>query len=170
MEMQPTLKGELLELRPLTPEDYDDLFAVASDPAIWEQHPARDRYKADVFSAFFSEAIESRGALVALDSRTMKIIGSSRFHGYSESDNEIEIGWTFLSRAYWGGKYNREMKALMLRHAFRFVESVLFLVGPKNKRSQMAMQKIGGVRIGSRHDGDGRESIVFEITRSSFSL
>ena len=101
--MQPTLKGELLELRPLTPEDYDDLFAVASDPAIWEQHPARDRYKADVFSAFFSEAIESRGALVALDSRTMKIIGSSRFHGYSESDNEIEIGWTFLSRAYWGG-------------------------------------------------------------------
>jgi len=42
-ELQPHLVGDLLEVRPLRPEDWESLFAVASDPLIWEQHPARDR-------------------------------------------------------------------------------------------------------------------------------
>jgi len=51
--LQPVFKGELLELRPLRPEDFDALYAVASDPLIWEQHPSNDRYKKDVFEGFF---------------------------------------------------------------------------------------------------------------------
>jgi len=166
-ELQPTLTGALLELRPLRPEDFHDLYAVASDPAIWEQHPVRDRYKEDVFKGFFREALESGGAFVVIDRRTGRIIGSSRYFGYSEERNEIEIGWTFLARSYWGGVYNREMKELMLRHAFRFVETAVFLVGPQNMRSQRAMEKIGGVRAGvTRREPGGRESVVFAITRS----
>ena len=161
---QPVLKGELLELRPLRPEDFDDLYAVDSDPLIWEQHPARDRYKPEVFKEFFREALESRGALIAVDSKDGKVIGSSRFHGYDEEASEIEIGWTFLARSHWGGVYNREMKQLMLRHAFRFVSRVIFRVGPQNVRSQRAIEKIGGVRVGSRIDGSGRESFVYQIT------
>jgi len=169
-ELQPTLTGALLELRPLRPEDFHDLFAVASDPAIWEQHPASDRYKEDVFKEFFREALESGGAFAVIDRRTGRIIGSSRYFGYSEERNEIEIGWTFLARSYWGGVHNREMKQLMLRHAFRFVETVVFLVGPENMRSQRAMEKIGGVRAGvTRREPGGRESVVFAITRSSMS-
>jgi N-acetyltransferase len=167
-ELQPTLTGTLLELRPLRPEDFHDLYAVGSDPAIWEQHPERDRYKEDVFNGFFREALASGGAFVVIDRRTGRVIGSSRYFGYSEERNEIEIGWTFLARSYWGGVYNREMKQLMLRHAFRFVETVVFLVGPQNMRSQRAMEKIGGVRAGvTRREPGGRESVVFAITRSS---
>jgi RimJ/RimL family protein N-acetyltransferase len=99
-----------------------------------------------------------------IDSKEGKVIGSSRFHGYDEEKSVIEIGWTFLARSYWGGRYNREMKRLMLQHAYRFVESVLFLVGPQNLRSQKAVEKIGGIRVGSRFDGNGRESLVFRIT------
>src|SRR6266702_4387265 len=137
-DLQPILKGKLLELRPLRPEDFHDLYAVASDPAIWEQQPARDRYKEDVFKDFFREALDSGGAFVVIDCRTGRIIGSSRYFGYSEERNEIEIGWTFLARSHWGGMYNREMKQLMLRHAFQFVNSVVFLVGRQNMRSQKA--------------------------------
>jgi RimJ/RimL family protein N-acetyltransferase len=165
-DRQPTLKSELLELRPLRDDDFHDLYAVASDPLIWEQHPFSDRYKEDVFRAFFREAMESGGALIALDSKDGRAIGSSRFHGYDEANSEIEIGWTFLARSYWGGVYNREMKQLMLRHAFRFVNSVIFIVGATNWRSQRAMEKIGGVRAGSRVDAAGREAVVFRITRS----
>jgi RimJ/RimL family protein N-acetyltransferase len=71
-DLQPNLKGELIELRPLTPEDWDDLFAVASDPLIWEQHPECDRYKEDVFKTFFREALESGGAFVVIDKRLNK--------------------------------------------------------------------------------------------------
>jgi len=112
--------------------------------------------------------MESGGALIVLDCKNGQVIGSSRFHGYNKEKNEIEIGWTFLARAYWGGAYNREMKQLMLRHAFRFVNRVLFLVGPQNLRSQRAMEKIGGLRTGSRRDASGRESFVYQITASSF--
>jgi RimJ/RimL family protein N-acetyltransferase len=162
-DLQPVLKGELLWLRPLRPQDFDNLYAVASDPLIWEQHPINDRYKEDAFKGFFKEALESGGALIAIDSRGGQVIGSSRFHGYNE-ESEIEIGWTFLARSHWGGIYNREMKQLMLRHAFKFVKSVVFLVGPQNFRSQKAMEKIGGVRVGSRPDASGRERLVYEIT------
>jgi RimJ/RimL family protein N-acetyltransferase len=163
-DLQPILEGEILVLRPLRPEDWHALYAVASDPLIWEQHPVKDRYKEEVFKGFFREAMESVGALIAIDSKDGQIIGSSRFHGYEEEKSEIEIGWTFLARSHWGGIYNREMKQLMLRHAFKFVNSVVFLIGPSNLRSQKAVEKIGGVRAGSRSDAAGRDSVVYKIT------
>ena len=148
-DLQPHLKGELIELRPLRPDDWDELFAVASDPLIWEQHPESDRYKEDVFKIFFEDALRSGGAFVVVDTKTQQIIGSTRFHGYDPKKSEIEIGWTFLARKYWGGRYNREMKQLMLAHAFKFVENVVFFVGENNLRSQKATEKIGAVKSGT---------------------
>jgi RimJ/RimL family protein N-acetyltransferase len=167
-DLQPTLKGELLELRPLRPDDFHDLFAVASDPLIWEQHPEKDRYKEAVFQTFFRGALESGGALVAIDRKDGRVIGSSRFYGYHSEKGEIEIGWTFLARSHWGGVYNQEMKKLMLDHAFRFVHSVIFVIGPQNFRSQKAVEKIGAVRVGSRLDATGRDSFVYRITAARF--
>jgi len=167
-DLQPTLKGKLLELRPLRPDDFRDLFAVASDPLIWEQHPSKDRYQEEVFKIFFREALESAGALLAMDCKDGRVIGSSRFHGYDPKKREIEIGWTFLARSHWGGAFNWEMKQLMLRHAFQFVDSVIFLIGPQNVRSQRAVQKIGGMRVGSRLDAAGRDSFVYQIAAAAF--
>lgn len=163
---QPVLKGALLELRPLRGEDFDVLYAVAADPLIWEQHPVRDRHREDVFRNFFEDQLASGGTLVAIDARTGEMVGSSRFHGYDATRSEVEIGWTFLARSHWGGKYNREMKDLMLQHAFRFVQNVVFLVDPENRRSRRAMEKIGAVPIGSRPDGD-RMSIAYQIAAST---
>ena len=147
-DLRPNLIGELIELRPLRPEDWNDLFAVASDPLIWEQHPESDRYKEEIFKIFFREALECRGAFVIVDTTSQQIIGSTRFYGYDPEKSEIEIGWTFLARKYWGGRYNRELKQLMLDHAFKFVESVVLLVGENNIRSQKATEKVGGIRDG----------------------
>ena len=147
-DLQPNLKGELIELRPLSSEDWDDLFSVASDPLIWEQHPESDRYKEDVFKLFFREALEGGGAFVIIDTKSQQIIGSTQFYGYAPEKSEIEIGWTFLARNYWGGRYNRELKQLMLTHVFKFVESVVFYVGQTNIRSQKATERIGGIKDG----------------------
>ena len=169
VDLQPTLEGSLVRLRPLRAEDFDALFAVASDPLIWEQHPQRERYQEETFRAFFRDAMDSKGALLALDAKTGDVIGSSRFHGYDAAKREVEIGWTFLARSHWGGACNGEMKQLMLRHAFRFVDRVVFLIGPQNFRSQRAVEKIGAVPAGSRVDAAGRTSLVFEITADTFA-
>jgi RimJ/RimL family protein N-acetyltransferase len=163
MNRQPVLRGDLLELRPLRAEDWDALFAVASDPLIWEQHPASDRWKEAVFREFFRVAMESGGALVAIDRRNGRIIGSSRYFGYDPAASEVEIGWSFLARSHWGGRYNGEMKRLMLDHAFAFVERVVFIIGPGNLRSRRAVEKIGGVLEGMRRDDTGRECVVYVV-------
>ena len=167
-DLQPILKGKLLELTPLRPSDFPDLYAVASDPLIWEQHPAKDRCQEAVFQQFFQKALDSGGAFVATDRKDGRVIGTSRFHDYNPERNQIEIGFTFLARSYWGGAYNREMKELMLRHAFSYVERVVFLIDPQNFRSQRAVEKIGGVRAGSRQNAEGRDSFVYEITAPAF--
>jgi RimJ/RimL family protein N-acetyltransferase len=168
-DLQPRLVGELIELRPLGPEDWESLFAVASDPLIWEQHPAQDRYEEKVFREFFREALETGSAFVVTDRKTRKIIGSSRYFGFDPQESSVEIGWTFLARAFWGGEYNRELKRLMLDHAFKFVDRVVFVIGLTNFRSQKALEKIGGVRIGRRDKPDARgnivENFVYEIER-----
>jgi RimJ/RimL family protein N-acetyltransferase len=173
-ELQPHLVGELLELRPLKPEDWESLFAVASDPQIWEQHPVHDRYREEVFKEFFREALESGGALVVIDRKTQKIIGSSRYFRFEPRKREIEIGWTFLARSHWGGKYNGELKRLVLDHAFKFVESVIFLIGPANVRSQKAIEKIGGVMTERREEtnlhGKTVKHVVYQIKKPAITL
>src|SRR5690348_13653086 len=108
-DLQPTLKGKLVELRPLTPKDFDALFAAASDPLIWEQHPESDRYTRPIFQCYFDGALESGGAFIVIDRKSGRIIGSTRYHDFKPDESEIEIGFTFLTREFWGGEYNGEM-------------------------------------------------------------
>jgi RimJ/RimL family protein N-acetyltransferase len=171
-ELQPHLVGERTELRPLRAEDWEALFAAASDPLIWEQHPARDRYKEEVFREYFRGALESGGAFAVLDRASRGIIGSTRYCNYDAAQSEIEIGWTFLIRSHWGGKYNGEMKRLMLDHAFRFVRNVVFQVGPENMRSRRAVEKIGGVLVGHRDtdlNGTTVRHVLYRIKTSAIT-
>lgn len=169
LDLQPTLTGSLVALRPLRPEDFDALYAVGSDPLIWEQHPVRNRHEDGVFREFFRESLASGGALVATDQATGQVIGSSRYHGYDAAKREVEIGWSFLARTYWGGRYNADMKRLMLAHAFQFVDRVVFLIGVTNWRSQRALEKIGGIRVGTKPDAGGRDSFIYEMTPAAFT-
>lgn len=166
-DLQPTLRGTLIDVRPLRPEDFESLFAAASDPLIWEQHPERDRYKREVFQTFFDGAMASKGALAVIDRASARIIGTSRYCGLNTTDREVEIGFTFLERKFWGGRYNSELKNLMIDHAFRFVDDVVFVVGETNLRSQRALLKIGAALVGKKElpsrDGSAIPCVVFRI-------
>lgn len=171
-DLQPTLTGATVVLRPLRPDDWEEMFAAASDPSIWAGHPVRDRYREEVFRGYFDGAIASRSAFAILDRSSGAIVGSSRYNGLDVAGREIEIGWTFLIRACWGGATNREVKRLMLAHAFAFVDTVVFWVGEDNSRSRRAMEKIGGVLrpgIVSRPQTAGNH-VVFEIAKTQFRL
>ncbi|MHA7821091.1 MAG: GNAT family N-acetyltransferase [Erythrobacter sp.] len=155
LDRQPTLEGETLYLRPLKEGDWEALFAVASDPLIWEHHPAHNRWREEVFRTFFDDALAQEGALAVIDKASGRIIGSSRFQGLEqEAGGSIEIGWTFLARSHWGGAANLEMKRLMVAHALGHVAECRFAVGEDNWRSRKAMEKIGG-RLTDRTDERG---------------
>ena len=163
-DFRPTLNGLNLMIRPLEENDRDSLYDTASDPLIWEQHPS-NRHNRDEFNEFFTESLLSGGALTVIDKCSDKIIGSSRFHGYNKNNRSVEIGWTFLARAYWGGKYNGELKQLMINHAFKFVETVIFYVDSSNIRSQISVEKIGGRRD---NDLDNQGRVIYRINKSEY--
>nr|WP_150125655.1 GNAT family N-acetyltransferase [Sphingomonas sp. LM7] len=170
LDRQPTLTGDRVILRPSTAEDWDALYAVASDPLIWEVHPAHDRWQESVFRAYFDAGIASGGALTILARATGEVIGSSRFDNWKPEAYEIEIGWTYLKRDYWGGDTNREIKRLMLDYIHRFVGTVVFTVGENNVRSRKAMEKNGGVlRAGPPElrlmAGEMKPHVIYEIRR-----
>ena len=173
MDRQPVLEGERLYLRPLTETDWDALYAVASDRELWAVHPSHDRWQEPVFRAFFDDALAKGGALAIIDRQTGAIIGSSRFQPSERDIGAMEIGWSFIARAYWGLGYNAEFKRLMLEHAFRFVDRVVFRVGADNVISRKAMANIGGRLTGETfvEERVGRPvpHVVYEITRESFA-
>jgi N-acetyltransferase len=175
LDRQPVLEDERVLLRPLVPDDWDALFAVASDPLIWAQHPAHDRWQEPVFRAFFDDALANRGALVAIDRASDAVIGSSRFQGLDEANGgSVEIGWTFLARRYWGGTLNHAMKRLMLAHALASVAECRFLVGEGNTRSRRALEAIGAELTDRREQrvmagGVIIPHLTYVITRADFA-
>lgn len=145
---QPTLTGPTLRLRPLQAGDLEPLHEVANDPSLWAGHPATNRYQRVVFEPYFETLLASRATLVATLIDTGQIIGCSRFYTPPEEDQGISIGYTFLGRAWWGGAFNHDMKALMLAHAFEHVDHVWLHIDPANLRSQRATQKLGAFKVG----------------------
>jgi RimJ/RimL family protein N-acetyltransferase len=170
---QPILENDLVLLRPLEQADRSALYALASDPLVWEQHPAKERSTPEGFEPYFAEAIACGKAFAILDKTNHQLMGTSRYHPVPEYEDAIEIGWTFLARKYWGAGYNRQVKDLMIRHAFHFVSHVLFHVDAQNYRSQKAVEKIGGRRLFEINDimisPRGPREFIFGIHRDQGS-
>ncbi len=168
MNLQPTLESDLVRVRPLVKEDFDKLYAIASDPLIWEQHQNSDRYTLEEFRLFFDQGIEGKSAFAICDKKTNQILGSSRYKVIHEKEGVIEIGWSFLDRSVWGGQYNKAFKTLMVNHALKSYKMVVFHVHVNNYRSQKAMAKIGGKKLEESSASWLRptnETITFAVTQ-----
>lgn len=169
MHLQPTLANEFVQIIPLKEADFDELFAIASDKLLWEQHPEKDRYKKEVFLKFFQEAIQSGTAFKVIDVKTGNTIGSTRYYEYNEKEKSVAIGYTFIGRKYWATPYNRALKNLMINYAFQFVESIIFHVGDTNFRSQKAVEKLGALHTETFLDEEnGRTHVTYTLTKENW--
>ena len=166
---QANLKNQLVQLVPLQATDFDELYSVASDELVWEQHPNKLRYQKPIFQNYFEGAIESKGAFFIRETTTNEPIGSTRFYDYDEKDNSIIIGYTFIGRKFWGNGYNQALKKLMLDFAFQYVDKVYFHIGAKNIRSQKAIEKIGAQKIAEQevtyYGEDSKLNFIYQITK-----
>ena len=164
------LKNEIIQLVPLEETDFEELYAVASDPFVWEQHPNKLRFQREIFQNYFEGAMLSKGAFLIRDTKTNEVIGSSRFYDYNENDHSVLIGYTFIGRSFWGIGYNKTLKKLMLDYAFQYVDKVYFHIGAFNIRSQKAIEKIGAIKVGEYeveyYGEDSKLNFVYVIQKS----
>ena len=169
---QPTLENDKVILYPLQEKDFEDLYAVASDPKIWEQHPNKDRWKKDVFHTFFDGAMQSKGSFKIVDKSTGNVIGSTRFYDYNKEENSIFVGYTFYATSYWGKGINQSVKVTMFDYIFQFVSKVYFHIGANNVRSQIAISRLGAEKIAERevtYLGESlRQNFVYEISKQKW--
>jgi RimJ/RimL family protein N-acetyltransferase len=173
MILQPeALTNELVSLVPLKQEHFESLYEVACDPLIWEQHPAKNRYKREVFAEYFNGALKSGGAFLVTDPLSGMAMGCTRFYDHDPHNRSVFIGYTFLGRAFWGSAYNPAMKQLLLNYAFEFVDTVHFHIGEHNIRSQKAIEKLGAKRTGEEMKDFGRAephlNYIYSISKTEW--
>lgn len=173
--LQPaTLANDLIKLVPLQEDDFEALYAVASDPLIWEQHPNKDRYKREVFQNFFEGALQSKGAFIVYEQASGKVVGSSRFYDNDEANSRITVGYTFIGRDYWGKGHNKALKKLMFNYAFQFVEQIILHIGATNFRSQKAIEKLGAKKIDeievAYYGEPVKLNFVYQVTKKDWTF
>jgi len=173
INFQPILQNTIIKALPLHPSNFEGLYAVASDPLIWQQHPNKNRYQRPAFENYFKGAIESGGAFLVTNAQTNEIIGSSRYSDYDAATNTVSIGYTFFSRQCWGKGYNYALKNLLLTHIFQFVDTVTFYVGAVNKRSQISIERFGAIKIGEAETAyygeEPKTDYVYAITKEQWN-
>lgn len=169
---QPILEDENFKLLPLKESDFEKLYAVGSDPKIWEQHPNPERYKREFFEILFKGAMESKGAFLVVSKSSNEVLGTTRFYDFDEESRSILIGYTFYGRNSWGKGVNPTVKKLMLDYIFQFVDKVIFHVGKDNLRSRIAMDKLGAEFIKEENVAyfgePSRINAVYEIQKSNW--
>jgi RimJ/RimL family protein N-acetyltransferase len=170
--IQSILENNKVILHPLQEQDFEDLYAVAADPKIWEQHPNKDRWKKEVFKTFFDGAIQSTGAFKIIEKTTGNIIGSTRFYDYNEQEDSILIGYTFYATQYWGKGINHSVKTIMLNYIFQFVSTVYFHIGANNVRSQIAITRIGATKSGEEEIAyfgeQPKSNFIYRLTKEEW--
>jgi len=168
--LQPVLETDTIRLLPLQPTDFPDLYAVAADPQIWAQHPNKDRWQQPAFATFFEGAIQSQGAFKIVDRQTGATLGSTRLYDYSPQDKSIFIGYTFYGTQSWGKGINQAVKALLLTYVFQFTEVVRFHIGADNVRSQIAIQRLGAIKVVEQevayYGEQPKRNFVYEVTKT----
>jgi N-acetyltransferase len=174
-DLRVSLTGRLVTVEPLAPEDVDGLDAIAGDAEMFRwigvdlsQRPALEQW---VNTALDNAAGGIELPFAVRSAATGEILGTTRFLGLQLDHLVAEIGWTWYSRAVWGGGVNAETKLLLLGHAFETVglRRVEFKTDSRNERSRGALTKLGAQYEGTfrKHrvlpGGEVRHSAYFSI-------
>ncbi len=176
MNVKPVvLTGERAMLVPMEGSHVEALYEAGRSPEIWPYMPMRVRTLEDM-RTLLEEALRARDRgtefpFVIIERSLNRIVGSTRFLEITPAHRGIEIGWTWLSPDAWRTPINTECKYLLLRHCFETLGAlrVQLKTDARNVRSQVAIERIGGVREGLlRHhrimpDGYLRDSVYYSI-------
>ncbi len=169
------LEGPRIRLEPLRPDHFDDLAAVAFEPALWRWTTMWPEDEAGL-RRWFDAALANAEAgterpFATIDRATGRAIGSSRFLSIVAEHRRLEIGWTWVATTFQRTGANREAKLLQLTHAFETLGAnrVEFKTHHGNERSRNALAGIGATFEGifRNHmimpDGSMRHSVYFSV-------
>ncbi len=164
-------------LRPVEISDFDAFKSIAFHEDIWRYMTValktEEELKAYLDKAVTDRANKVRHAFTVIDKHTGHVAGSTSYGNINLGHSRLEIGWTWLGKAYHGKGLNRHCKFLLLQYAFEQLnlERVEFKTDAINPQSRKALKKIGGVEEGIlrshtiMQDGRRRNTIYYSILK-----
>ena len=181
MDLSPVaLAGRHVRLEPLADRHAADLMDVALDEELWRWTATQVRSREDL-DAYIATALQWQRDGTALPFATVdrasgRAIGSTRLANADHASRRVEIGWTWLGRAYQRTALNTEAKLLMLAHAFGPLDCIRveLKTDALNVRSRAAIRRLGATEEGTlRHHmitstGRLRDTVYFSILRSEW--
>jgi N-acetyltransferase len=172
------LVGTHVRLEPLTVGHEADLYAAGRAPEIWTYLPtphapfqSREAARHWMDEAFAQQATGWRWPFAIVWQATGLAIGSTSYVDFHWADRALEIGWTWLTPAYWRTVVNTQCKYLLLQYAFETLGMyrVQLITDSRNQRSQRAIERLGAQKEGVLRshilcpDGYRRDSVFYSI-------
>ena len=176
----PVLENDIVRLSLLSLENYDLLLPIAAEDKLIQYSPS-DIGSPEALKNYVKKAIglmNQNNALpfIVYDKRTSQYAGSTRYMNIDHKNKVLEIGSTWIGRAFQGSGLNTQMKQLMINHAFgpmKF-EKVEFRIDERNMRSRKAVEKLGAVLEGILRsnvfllDGFKRNTCIYGILKEEW--
>lgn len=161
-----TLEGRHVRLEPLALDHLDALCAIGLDADLWRWTPQKVTTAAQM-RAYMKTALRERdeGRSLPFAIRAIAddvIAGCTRFGNIDIPNRRLEIGWTWIGRAWQRTAVNTETKLLLMTHAFETLRMhrVELKTDALNERSRNAI-----LRIGAKEEGTLRKHMVTDTGR-----
>lgn len=175
------LSGKLVVIEPLSAKHAVGLSAAADADQVFAWLPYPRPANLAQAKTWIEDALSDRRAdrrlpFAVLSAGDHAVIGSTSYWDFDAQNAHVEIGSTWLSRAFWGSGCNTEAKLLLLGHAFETLEleRVAFRTDIRNERSQRAIERLGAIKEGvhrhemRRRDGSWRDSVHYSVLHSEW--
>ncbi len=176
-----TLEGTHVRLEPLTLEHHRQLCEVGLDGELWKLSTTIMRTPEDM-KTYIQTALQWKAQgtalpFVIIEKDSGHVAGSTRYANIDIEHRRLEIGWTWIARAWQRTVINTETKYLLLTHAFESLGCIRveFKTDTLNTQSRNALLRIGATEEGIFRNhmitpsGRFRHTVYFSIIDSEWN-
>jgi RimJ/RimL family protein N-acetyltransferase len=182
MQISPiSLRGQLVDLIPLSAEHIEGIKAAAADGELWQLFfttvPSPELTQQWLNIALEAQQQGKALPFVVIRKADGEIIGATRYCNIDQANRRLEIGYTWYAQSVQRSGINTECKRLLLTHAFETLNciAVEFRTDWFNRKSQAAIERLGAKRDGILRNhtilpnGRIRGTVVYSILQNEWA-
>tara|TARA_B100000767_G_C19614785_1_gene471413 strand:- start:203 stop:781 length:579 start_codon:yes stop_codon:yes gene_type:complete len=154
LDFEKNIHSEKVILRPMNVNDFDKMKVLTNDTEMWYYFTA-DLSNEQILKNWIESAIselKDKKSLpfTIIDPTNDNIIGTTRIGNISETNNRVEIGWTWIAKKYQRTGINGHVKKLLFEYLFVETSTlrIEFKTDVLNIPARKAMEKVGLIKEG----------------------
>ena len=174
------LETQKVLLRPIAETDMEAFHQLAQDEDMWQYFSLNladeKQLKTWMNMAFHEIQMNTRRAFTIIEKSSGTIAGSMSMGNISLHDLRLEIGWSWLGKAFRSTGMNRHSKYAMMKYGFEEMhfERIEFKTDVLNQRARKGLENIGGKEEGilrshmTMWNNRRRDSVYYSVLKNEW--